>query len=40
MLFRYRRLGPRYEVWASIVATLVALIVVLAACAWALQLAP
>lgn len=39
-LLRYRRLGPRYEVYASIVAVLAASAAVIGVCLWALGQAP
>ena len=39
-LLRYRRLGPRYEIYASIVAVIAAMAAVVAVCLWAIGQAP
>ena len=40
MWMRYRRLGPRYEIWASVAAVLAAVAATIAVCLWALGQAP
>ena len=40
MWMRYRRLGPRYEIWASVIAVLAAVAVTVAVCLWAVGQAP
>lgn len=39
-LFRYRRVGPRYNVYATLVSVILAIIMILAVCIWALEQAP
>jgi hypothetical protein len=39
-LFRHRRVGPRYSVWSTLFSIVLAIMLVLAVCIWALEQAP
>ncbi|MEM9713216.1 MAG: hypothetical protein AAGA17_13450 [Actinomycetota bacterium] len=40
MWLRYRRLSPRYEIWASVFAVVFAVAVTVGVCLWAIGQAP